>query len=341
MLPPNYKPNYFSTRQESQKPSQQNPPANQPSNSTATNTAKKQPANQKTNVNLLRMVPPEQAFRFYTEKDKPTGDTARSTVELAQKLEKVPVQSVNFHFQEKDLQKWFDETIGDDVLAQRIDDVKQELKDEELRKKLLKVIQTRISELQITKADRSVALRVSAYTIGVFAVITYFLVSVWPSTTADVAMNSTRTITFYFTKIHISIGPETSLLYIMIFSGIIGACVFSLFAVSHHLGADKDFSKDWQAWYLLRPLIGGGLALVFYFLLRGGVLSIGANLSNLNLVGVAAVSALVGMFAEHAMHKLQDLADTLFGSAPDTAKASTSTTSAITTTTQTTDTAKK
>jgi hypothetical protein len=97
------------------------------------------------------------------------------------------------------------------------------------------------------------------------------------------------------------------LIFVVIFSGIIGACTFSLFAISHHLGADKDFDKQWQAWYLLRPIIGG-------------VLTIGADLKNLNLIGVAAISGLVGMFSEHAMHKLQDLADTLFGAAPGDGK---------------------
>jgi hypothetical protein len=166
------------------------------------------------------------------------------------------------------------------------------------------------------KEDLHIALRVSIYTIIIFVIITYFLIDVWPATTNDLALNATRSANIYGTGASFLIGPETSLILIMMFSGTIGACVFSLFAISHHLGADKDFDKAWQAWYLLRPIVGAGLALIFYFVLRGGVLTIGANLNNLNLVGVAAISGLVGMFSEHAMHKLQDLADTLFGIAP-------------------------
>jgi hypothetical protein len=108
---------------------------------------------------------------------------------------------------------------------------------------------------------------------------------------------------------------------VMIIVGGIGACVFSLFAIAHHVGAAKDFNVSWFAWYLFRPFIGSGLALIFYFLVRGGVLTLGASLQNLNLVVVAGMSGLVGMFSEQALHKLQDLADTLFGAAPGDGKA--------------------
>lgn len=164
--------------------------------------------------------------------------------------------------------------------------------------------------------DLLVALRVAAYTFSMFVVASYFLTNLWPTTTEDLALNTTRTVTLSGTRIQFPLGPETSLIFVIMLSGIIGACIFSLFAISHHLGADKDFDATWEAWYWLRPVIGAGLALVFYLLLRGGVLTIGADLKNLNLVGVAGVSGLVGMFAEQALHKLQDLSDTIFGSAP-------------------------
>ncbi len=276
---------------------------------------------------LLRTVSTEDCFRFYSAVGKFTGETACSTVDFAAKLQTIPIDSVTFHFLHQDFQKWFRDTIGDEKLADRIDQIKAGLQGEDLRNELLKKVQNRTAELNMTPEDLRVAWRVAAYTIIVFAVITYFFVGVWPSKTEDIALNATtRQVTLYGTGVRFPIGAETTLVFVMMFAGIMGACVFSLFAISHHLGADKDFDKTWQAWYLLRPIIGGGLALIFYFLLRGGVLSIGANLNSLNLVGLAAVSGLVGMFAEHAMHKLQDLADTLFGAAPENAQTTASTT---------------
>ena len=100
------------------------------------------------NLNLLNTVPLEHGFQFFTELGKSTGITASSTVEFAEKLQTVPIQSVTFHFQHKDFQKWFKNTIGDEELAKRIDQIKAGTQDENLRKELSKTVQNRIAELQ-------------------------------------------------------------------------------------------------------------------------------------------------------------------------------------------------
>ena len=100
------------------------------------------------NLNLLNNVPLENGFQFFTELGKNTGITANSTVEFAEKLQTVPIQSVTFHFQHKDFQKWLKNTVGDEELAKRIDHIKAGTQDENLRKDLSKTVQNRIAELQ-------------------------------------------------------------------------------------------------------------------------------------------------------------------------------------------------
>ncbi len=109
---------------------------------------KKQTIEKPKNLNLLNTVPFENGFHFYTEHGKYTGITASSTVEFAEKLQTVPIQSVTFHFQRQDFQKWFKNTIGDEELATRIDQIKAGPQDENLRKELFKTVQHRITELQ-------------------------------------------------------------------------------------------------------------------------------------------------------------------------------------------------
>jgi hypothetical protein len=99
-------------------------------------------------VNLLNTVPLEHGFQFFTERGKNTGVTATSMVEFAEKLQIVPIQSVTFHFQLQDFQKWFKNTVGDEELATRIDQIKAGSQDEDLRKELSKTVQNRITELQ-------------------------------------------------------------------------------------------------------------------------------------------------------------------------------------------------
>ena len=72
-------------------------------------------------LNLLKTVPSEYSFQFFTELEKNTGITASNTVEFAEKLQIIPIQSVTFHFQRQDFQRWFKITIGDEELSKRID----------------------------------------------------------------------------------------------------------------------------------------------------------------------------------------------------------------------------
>jgi hypothetical protein len=113
-----------------------------------TTITKKQPIEKQKNLNLLNTVQIENGFHFFTELGKFTGITATSTMEFAEKLQTVPIQSVTFHFQRQDFQKWFKNTIGDEELATRINQIKAGFQDENLRKALSTTVQNRITELQ-------------------------------------------------------------------------------------------------------------------------------------------------------------------------------------------------
>ena len=113
-----------------------------------TTTIKTHPIEKQKNLNLLNTVKFENGFHFFTELGKFTGITATITVEFAEKLQTVPIQSVTFHFQRQDFQKWLKNTIGDEELAKRINQIKAGFQDENLRKALSTTVQNRIAELQ-------------------------------------------------------------------------------------------------------------------------------------------------------------------------------------------------
>ena len=115
----------------------------------------KQTIEKRKNLNLLNTVPFENGFHFYTELGKNTGITASSTVEFAEKLQIIPIQSVTFHFQRQDFQKWLKNTIGDEELAKRINQINAWVHDENLRKELFKTVQNRITEL--TKSSQQIS----------------------------------------------------------------------------------------------------------------------------------------------------------------------------------------
>ena len=109
---------------------------------------KKQTIEKPKKPKLLNTVPYENGFHFYTGLGNYTGVTATSIVELAEKLQIIIVQSITFHFQRQDFQKWLKNTVGDEELAKKLDQIKPGLQDESLRKELFKTVQNRIAELQ-------------------------------------------------------------------------------------------------------------------------------------------------------------------------------------------------
>jgi abortive infection bacteriophage resistance protein len=100
-------------------------------------------------IEILRRVPYERGFHFYTAPDNFTGETATSLDEFEKKLQIIKTDSVVFHFSRKDFQKWIKDTLGDNELAERMSQIKNTLPDQKLRKEIIEIVQTRIAELKM------------------------------------------------------------------------------------------------------------------------------------------------------------------------------------------------
>ena len=74
--------------------------------------------------------------------------TATSLDSFEKTLQVVAADSVIFHFQRGDFRKWIEDTLGDQVLARRVGSIKPPFSAEELRKELLAIVQTRITQLK-------------------------------------------------------------------------------------------------------------------------------------------------------------------------------------------------
>ena len=116
--------------------------------------AKEKPSIDKASVDkaaaqkILSSVSYEKGFYFFIDIGKKTGEPALNLSGLYEELRVIEPQSVRFHFQRKDFQNWVKDVLGDAELAQRIDMIKTELNDQDLRTELLKTVLTRFTELQ-------------------------------------------------------------------------------------------------------------------------------------------------------------------------------------------------
>ena len=72
------------------------------------------------NASILRKLPREKAFYFFTSIGNYTGESAASLEEFIGKIKEVSTKSLEFHLYRGDFEKWIAGTLEDKELAQEI-----------------------------------------------------------------------------------------------------------------------------------------------------------------------------------------------------------------------------
>jgi hypothetical protein len=118
---------------------------------------------------------------------------------------------------------------------------------------------------------------------------------------------------FFFWKVPLTL--EMAIALMVLASGALGGLVHALRSIGWYVG-NRYLYQSWVLRYLLLPLVGALMALLFYLVVRGGLVAWNANGPQVNPFGFAAVGAIIGMFSEQAALKLKEVADTLFVKPP-------------------------
>jgi len=100
------------------------------------------------NSKILRVVPREKAFYFFTSIGNYTGESASSLKEFMEKLSFLDVKVVEFHVNRGDFEKWTVEVLGDNKLAEEIVTLRKGgLRGEQLRSQLCVMVSRRYQQL--------------------------------------------------------------------------------------------------------------------------------------------------------------------------------------------------
>jgi len=95
-------------------------------------------------LKISAQVPEEKAFCFYVAFDKPLGFSSRSIEEFYRTIKQVTSDSIDFHLYRGDFERWIEEVLQDNELADVVGELEgYGLTGEELRKALLKAIDAR------------------------------------------------------------------------------------------------------------------------------------------------------------------------------------------------------
>jgi len=140
--------------------------------------------------------------------------------------------------------------------------------------------------------------------MALFFLTAYYIYTIWPTATNpdDKAISKGL--------FEDGIISEQRMLILVLLAGMLGSLIHAAGSFSNYVG-DKRLDKSWVWWYVLRPLIGTAVALVFYLVFRGGLLT-NTALENLNVYGIMTLAALAGLFSDRATLKLKEIFETLF-----------------------------
>jgi hypothetical protein len=148
------------------------------------------------------------------------------------------------------------------------------------------------------------------YYVVMIIFFTYLIITVWPEE-INTGNGTTYNNSFNLFGFIISVNPEARIILLVILASALGSYVQAATSFVTYVG-NRSLVRSWIWWYILRPFLGVPLAIIFYFVIRAGLLSTGTSASDVSLYGIAGISGLVGMFSKQATNKLEELFGNLF-----------------------------
>lgn len=166
---------------------------------------------------------------------------------------------------------------------------------------------------EITSAGKFWA---GVFLIAFTALPVFFIIGLWPDQMPEPKASQwyARGL-FHVTLIKGTPGPNvihlnTILFLLVALSGFLGTMIHLATSFTNFVGSEK-FKRSWVLWYFVKPFTGTAVALIFYFVLKAGLLNFDAG-GGANPYGIVILSALAGLFTDKATLKLEEIFTTLF-----------------------------
>ncbi len=154
------------------------------------------------------------------------------------------------------------------------------------------------------------------YMVGLFLLLVYLVVVLWPTKIPPGQAEQpshVREVILLFGPLggRIYATSEMRLIILVMLAGSLGSFLHALTSFADFVG-NRRFISSWMWWYVLRPFVGAALALIVYFAVRAGFMSVTTQSNDINIYGIVAIAALAGLFSKQATDKLDEVFTTLF-----------------------------
>jgi hypothetical protein len=102
--------------------------------------------------------------------------------------------------------------------------------------------------------------------------------------------------------------------YRCVLAGGFGGTLYLLRAVYLNRAVKKQWDRDWEIWYVLRPLVSALSGGVAYLFLSAGLLVLGASTKEgSTTLGFLALAFIAGLNVDRFIEKVEDLAQAAWG----------------------------
>lgn len=141
-----------------------------------------------------------------------------------------------------------------------------------------------------------------------------FMIALWPDKMPTDG-NAYYIIHLFRVRLNPNSAPGTlhlnTIMFILVaLAGFMGNMIHIATSFTNYVGS-KKFERSWILWYFVKPVSAAALAVIFYILLKAGLLNADGG-SGANPFGIVILSALAGLFTDKAMLKLEEIFITLF-----------------------------
>lgn len=147
------------------------------------------------------------------------------------------------------------------------------------------------------------------YLIALNLALIYILLRIWPGTIPPAA--NERVGLLWDGMLEFEVPLETRYLLIVALAGALGSYIHLATSFADYVG-NRQLVWSWGWWYVLRPFIGMALAVIVYFVVRGGLITGTSGAESLSPYGLAAIAGMAGMFSKQATDKLREVFENLF-----------------------------
>ena len=168
---------------------------------------------------------------------------------------------------------------------------------------------------QIRKSEKLFA----GFLLIIFSALpVFFIIGLWP----DQMPQPKESQVYSFDLFHVNqikdgvvvtgdtIHLNTIMFLLVALSGFMGSMIHLSSSFTNYIGSGQ-FKRSWILWYFVKPFTATGVALIFYFVLKAGLLNFDGG-GGMNPYGIVILSALAGLFTNKATLKREEIFTTMF-----------------------------